>query len=195
MAYKRLRLVGTDIVKKVPLDADTAQNAEKQQYVEALFLKYRHPLSNYLTRLLGSHDDASELLQETYIRLLQQENLSHIETNARAYLFKIATNLVLDKSRKDKARQRDLHQPFIDDGHPDESPSTATQLDWIKALELMKEVIREISPRCRRVFILHHFKHMTYNEIADLLGVTTRTVERDMSLAMALCKERLKGII
>lgn len=167
----------------------------RKHYVEVLFRKYHDSLLNYLIRMSGSREDAAELLQETYIRLLQQENLSRIETNARAYLFKIATNLMLDKLRKDKARRQDQHQAFIDADHPDGSPSAAKQLDWSRALDIMKEAIREFSPRSRRVFILYHFKHKTYNEIADILGVTTRTVERDMSLTMALCKERLKGII
>ncbi len=195
MTHSRLRLVGKDTKNRGSQNSDSRSHTETCQYVEVLFRKYRDPLKNYLTRLSGSPDDALELLQETYIRLLEQENLDHIETNARAYLFKIATNLVLDKSRKDKARQRDKHQPFLDGVHLDEAPSAAAHVNWSKALESLKDVLKEFSPRCRRVFILHHFRNMAYNEIADLLGVTTRTVERDMSLAMTLCREKLKGII
>lgn len=195
MIHNRLHLVGKSTANHELESTISGNRAEKQQFVEALFHKYRSPLLNYLTRLSGSRDDALELLQETYIRLLKQKSLDHIESEARGYLFKIATNLMLDKSRKDKAQYQDCHQPFLDDNHLDESPSPARQAYWNKTLEHMKEVIRDFPPRCRRVFILHHFKHMTYNEIADLLEITNRTVERDMSLAMTLCKEKLKDMI
>ncbi|MCF7980720.1 MAG: RNA polymerase sigma factor [Pseudomonadales bacterium] len=192
MTHKQLWLVNKIKTNPEQEVAKTSELNHKKQYVEALFNKYRNPLLHYLTRLLDSSEDATELLQETYIRLLEQKNLEHLEANERAYLFKIATNLVRDKSRRDKARQRHRHEPFVEDQQNQEIVPITTQLDWYLALESLKSIIHELSPRGRRIFILHRFKHMTYKEIANLLGITTRTVERDMSLVMSQCKEKLK---
>jgi len=190
MGRKHLKLVtNTGNLKNSP-DA-----LAQQRYIESLFTKYRSPLEGYLIGLLRNDDDAQELLQETYLRLLQQENLDHLETNARAYLFKIATNLVRDRLRRDKVRRRESHEPFEESEYRDESAAPAARLEWSSALDQLKTSIAELTPRCRRVFILHRFKHKSYAEIAELLGVTTRTVERDMSAAMAHCKKRLEGIL
>lgn len=190
MGRKHLQLVTNPGESK-----DSPDAVSQRRYIESLFTKYRSSLESYLTGLMRNDEDAQELLQETYVRLLQQENLDHLETNARAYLFKVATNLVRDRFRREKARQREWHEPFEESEHSDDSAAPAARLEWSTALDQLKTSIAELNPRCRRVFILHRFRHKSYAEIALLLGVTTRTVERDMSAAMAHCRKRLEGIL
>lgn len=209
MSHSKLRLVETAKQARVKAEqqnqdsddpgyeAELSAKArdEQLQYIELLFTKYRNTLLGYLSRLTQNDEDASELLQETYERLLKQENLDHLEVNARAYLFKIATNLVRDKARRDKVRQRDQHQSIEDSELVCDQPSPHMHVEWSKAVDLLKEVMQELNPRCRQIFILHRIKHLSYPEIADTLGITTRTVERNMSVALTHCKEKLRGVL
>lgn len=168
---------------------------ERLQYVEWLFTKYQKALLSYLSRLLRNDEDASDLLQETYERVLRQPSLDHLETNARAYLYKVATNLVRDRVRQERVRQRDQHQSLEEGELESRQPSPYAQVEWIKAMDLLKEVIHELPPRCRQIFILHRMKHLSYPEIADVMDVSTRTVERNMSLALAHCKSKLREVL
>ena len=72
----------------------------ESEFARELFELHRLSLYRYLVGLLPSKDDAREVLQETYLRLLRQRSFDHIRGNARAYLFQIATNLARDLFRQ-----------------------------------------------------------------------------------------------
>lgn len=160
----------------------------EQQYIELLFDKYRSALEYYLIKLLRNEEDAAELLQETYLRLLEQASLDHLEANARAYLFRVATNLVRDKSRREKVRAKELHVPAEEAELPSDRASPHQQLVWDQALARVKDGILTLKPKCRQIFIMSRYKNMSYPEIAKVMGTTTRTVERNMSIAVAQLK-------
>ncbi len=79
-------------------------DGERAALVERLFSHHRTALLQYLTRLLSNSDDAEEVLQETYVRLLRVEHLDHLDDQVRRFLFKIATNLARDRFRQRKSR-------------------------------------------------------------------------------------------
>ncbi|SRR5690606_1906177 len=162
-------------------------------YVEALFREYRAPLSRYLAGLLPNAEDADELLQETYLRLLRQECLGHIEANARAYVFQVATNLVRDYFRRRKAHRLDQHAAL--ESHSGEralqEPEESVHLD--ATLARLKAALLALEPAVCRVFLMHRFNDMTYPQIARDLGIGIRTVERYMSIAVASLRNSIEG--
>lgn len=163
----------------------------EQQYVELLFGKYRSALAHYLVKLLRNEADAAELLQETYLRLMEQDSLDHLEANARAYLFRVATNLVKDKARREKVRVRDQHEPMDDKELLSDQPCPSKLAEWDQTLANVKRAVLGLKPQCRQIFVMSRFKGMSYPEIAKVLGTTTRTVERNMSIAIAHVKAQL----
>jgi RNA polymerase sigma-70 factor (ECF subfamily) len=171
---------------------ETDAEAAMAAYVETLFRGYRDPLLRYLTGLLPNSEDAAELLQETYLRLLRQEGLEHVEANARAYVFQIATNLVRDYFRQRKAHRTDRHISL--EAHPGDpalqEPEAIVQQDDL--LDRFKRVLMGLKPEVRDVFLLHRFRDMTYPEIGRALGLGTRTVERYMSEATANLRRALE---
>src|SRR5882757_6057550 len=89
--------------------------AERHQaYVTLLFNKYRASVHRYLTRLVP-FDDAAELVQETYFRLLRHGELVRVEAMARAFLFQTAANLARDLRRRRVSHRADQHVQL--DGH------------------------------------------------------------------------------
>ncbi len=66
--------------------------------IARLFERFRRPLLRYLTDLLSRRDEAEEVLQETYVRLMQVEKLDG--GRVRALIFKVATNLAYDRFRQ-----------------------------------------------------------------------------------------------
>ncbi len=168
------------------------EQAQTAAYVEALFLQHRASLLRYLAGLLPNREDAAELLQETYLRLLKQEGLEHIEANARAYAFQIATNLVRDFFRQRKAHRADQHEALEDNALEPElqEPEHSILLD--ETLARFKRALLALPPPVRDVFLLHRFRDMTYPEIARHQGLSLRTVERHMSEAMTSLRDAME---
>jgi RNA polymerase sigma-70 factor (ECF subfamily) len=160
-------------------------------FLSTLFSKYRGSLFKYLRSLVPSSEDAAELVQESYARLLRQSSVSRLEAVARAYLFQTATNLARDHFRRRHSRSLDSHDNIDDVPVVDQARNPEEDLEWTQAIEVIKDGIKHLPPTTRKVFLLSRFRSRTYPEIAALLGMSTRTVERKMSEAMAALNERL----
>ena len=160
-------------------------------FLSALFKKYRSSLFRYLRGLVPSSDDAAELVQESYARLLRQGSVSRLEVVARTYLFQTATNLARDHFRRRISRSLDSHCNIDDVPVADQARNPEEDLEWQQAIDLIKDGIKHLPPATRKVFLLSRFRNKSYPQIAALLGMSTRTVERKMSEAMAALSERL----
>lgn len=175
-------------------DAEAAAmtDAERAALVERLFSHHRTALLQYLTRLLSNSDDAEEVLQETYVRLLRVEHLDHLDDQVRRFLFKIATNLARDRFRQRKSRSYAAHIPYelVDLVGEQESPDEI--IDWDHGMLVVKQVLLDLPPRHRQVFLLHVTQNMSYRTISRHLGVSTKTVERDIAMVLELCQSRLR---
>jgi len=170
----------------------TAVDHEARLYLSGLFRKYRSSLFRYLRGLVPTSDDAAELVQESYARLLRQGSVSRLEAVARTYLFQTATNLARDHFRRRISRSADHHCNIDDVAVADQARNPEEDLEWQQSLDLIRDGIQHLPPATRNVFLLSRFRNKSYPEIAALLGMSTRTVERKMHDAMAVLSERLK---
>ncbi|HTJ19441.1 MAG TPA: RNA polymerase sigma factor [Steroidobacteraceae bacterium] len=187
-SYLNLRLVPNTGAAR---GAEPSMSA-RSDVVERLFTAHRTALLQYLTRLLHSAEDAEEIVQETYIRVLKLDDLSHLDSEVRRFLFRIATNLARDRFRQRKARAHDAHVPF--DMLELEGSSEAPEeiVDWDAGMVVLKQALLDLPPRHRQVFLLHVTENMSYRTIAKHLGVSTKTVERDLAMVLELCQSRLR---
>ena len=187
-SYVNLRLVPNTGAAR---GAEPSMSA-RSDVVERLFTAHRTALLQYLTRLLHSAEDAEEIVQETYIRVLKLDDLSHLDSEVRRFLFRIATNLARDRFRQRKARAHDAHVPF--DMLELEGSSEAPEeiVDWDAGMVVLKQALLDLPPRHRQVFLLHVTENMSYRTIAKHLGVSTKTVERDLAMVLELCQSRLR---
>jgi RNA polymerase sigma-70 factor (ECF subfamily) len=160
-------------------------------FLATLFHKYRGSLYRYLSGLVSSPEDAAELVQESYVRLLQHENVAQLEAVSRTYLFQIATNLARDHFRRRATRHSGAHFDVDDVEIADQRAGPEHDVVWEETIDSIKQGIKELSPVTRRVFLLSRFRNKTYAQIAAMLGVSTRTVERKMCEAMDLLAARL----
>lgn len=173
--------------------SETASDAiARSALIEKLFNEHRAALLQYLTRLLSSADDAEEVLQETYVRLLRLEHLDHLDDQVRRFLFKIATNLARDRFRLRKTHSASSHVPYelVEIAGEEETP--AEIVDWNAGMQVIKQVLLDLPPRHRQVFLLHVTQNMSYRNIAKHLNVSAKTVERDIAMVLELCQGRLR---
>jgi RNA polymerase sigma factor (sigma-70 family) len=162
-----------------PIPADPSHRA----YVTMLFNRHRVSLQRYLTRLVPA-DDAAELVQESYYRLLRHGEMVRIDAMARSFLFQTATNLARDHHRRRASHRASLHVPIEDQEIAEEHLGPDEQLASEQTRLLLERAIAELPQDTRTVFLLHRFRDLTYPQIAEVMSLSGRTVARKMAEAI-----------
>lgn len=165
-------------------------NHEHAAFVQHLFERYRRALQRHVSALLGSWVDAEDVVQETYSRLLAVSDLDRTEPRARSYMFRVATNLAYDRHRRPREQSLDDIDPAVTALDSHRGPDAIIDLD--RAMEALGQTLLQLNPRSRRVFLLRSAEGLSYEAIAERLGISKRTVEREMKHALDACQRRLR---
>ena len=178
-----------------PRPRDPLSPAEAQ-FVQELFERHRLTLYSYLNGLLHSREEAKEILQETYLRLLRQPNFDHVRENARAYLFRTAKNLAQDHFRRKASHGINAEREVFSAGgldipHWESWPDLA--LEGEQTGQLIIRALQNMQPPMRAALLLNRFRDFTHKQIAVWLGVSDRTVERYIKEGLSLIAEQLKA--
>lgn len=164
---------------------------ERIRAVDALFNRYRKRLVSYVTGLMSSAEDAEDIVQETYARLLEVPSLDAVESRVRGYTYRIATNLAYDRFRARRARGNRVELKDSELSDSDLDPGHILGIE--QCIEVIRQTILDIKPRSRQVYLLRTAEQLSYPEIAERLGVSTRTVEREMRYVIELCQRKLQS--
>jgi RNA polymerase sigma-70 factor (ECF subfamily) len=168
-----------------------AHEARRTEFIAALYQRHRRSLLWYLTRLTPNRADAEEIAQEAFVRLLGVPHLETDGTRARNYLFATATNLARDNYRRRSARAESAHVGLEDLQLESDVPEADRLIDTERARLIVDSALRDLQPRPRQAFLLYVQDELTYERIALKLGVSKKTVERDIAFTVALCRSRL----
>ena len=171
--------------------ASASNAARRAALIGALFTRYRRSLLWYLTRLIRNRDDAEDIAQEAFARLLGVPHLEADAGRARNYLFATATNLARDNYRRRTARAESAHVPLDDLQLEATDPKPERLIDGERGCRVVEGALRDLPARSRQAFVLYVHEQMTYERIALMLGVSKKTIERDVALTVALCRSRL----
>lgn len=157
-----------------------------------LALRYRPALVRYFVRHLGVRDDAEDLAQEALERLARKAPQVDID-NVEAYLFRIASNLLRDRYRRDSSHHAQDHVPFdgLADSEPSEAPSSERVYEDRERLQAFLQALDALPPRCRQVFLLQRYEGLTYSAIAKRLQISVSAVEKHMMRALLHFDRRL----
>jgi RNA polymerase sigma factor (sigma-70 family) len=162
--------------------------------VQNTIRRYHDSLIQFLKQRLRVPEDASDVAQEAYIRLLQYQDSRCIRSPS-SMLFRIAINVANDLGRAELARGA-ANQCDVDDlDIASDEPSAERELSAREDLACLYTVIERLPPKCRQVFLLSRVRRMTYGEIALHCGISRKMVEKHVSHALAVCMQNVSGII
>jgi RNA polymerase sigma factor (sigma-70 family) len=158
-------------------------------------LAHEPDLRIYLGRSLARRADVSDVIQETYARLLTMPPLQREAVRTlRAFLFATAHNVAMEHLRQsrwvslDALPELGLSHVVAGSGHeppPDETVNATQELD------LLARVIASLPDKCREVLTLRKIHGLSQKEIAARLGIAEHTVEKHISYGIRLCAARL----
>lgn len=161
-----------------------------QEEINRLFKNHNEELVRYLTSRLKSHEEAVEVAQEAYVRLLRLDDTSTIGF-LRAFLFRTATNIAIDRIRR-----RGLAQSYVDQEAPQQvnemfgfTPERSVAAK--QALNSVLECISTLPPKCRYAFVEYKFKHRSYDDIAQELGLTSSMIRKYVLRALVHCSDKM----
>jgi len=157
------------------------RRGDKQEF-EKLFRSSYVSLVRYAKVLLKDHDMAEEIVQDLFFRLWQgRENLK-IESSLNGYLFRSVHNRSLHYIEHLKVVSR--HAGEIAAEAPASSDNVTEDIYYSELQEKVTRVLERLPERCRAIFRMSRFEGLKYNEIADKLSVSLKTVEADMGKAL-----------
>ncbi len=165
--------------------------------IAQVFRDYNRALIRWLALQLGNVEDASEVAQEAYTRLLKQERTRTVGY-LRAYLFKIAAHLAVDRIRSRAVAGRydglDLLEGLgyaaagDDRIDPVERAAVAAQ-----EASRFWETLQELPAHYRQALVLSRVQDLSCEQIAELMGTTSRSVRRYIARALSYCRQRMLG--
>lgn len=151
----------------------------------AMYQQHQPWLLNLFRFKLGNCDDAADLAQDAFLRLLKRPINFDSYTAAQSYLSKMANGMCIDYWRHEQIKQVWLETLATRPHATIPSPEQQAVL-----LELMKDVdcmLRELSSNARTAFLLSQLDGLTYAEIAAVIHVSERMVKKYMAEAMLKC--------
>ncbi|WP_161864601.1 MULTISPECIES: sigma-70 family RNA polymerase sigma factor [Pseudomonas] len=153
--------------------------------LDQLYREHRSWLHGWISRRVGCRDNAADLAQDVFVRLLRSGKPSGLLLNPRAYLGSVARGLMIDQYRR-----RALEQAYLESiSHFDEAqaPSEEERLLLLETLEQLDRLLDGLKPRVRQVFLLAQLDGLTCPQIAERIGMSRATVERDLAKALMAC--------
>ncbi len=197
-------------MRQAPISIDDSALVEQWQRgdgaaMERLILKYQNRIYNVILKICADVDDAAELTQETFVKVI--ENIGKFERRSSFYtwVFRIAVNLSLNYCQR-RARIRFSSLDSADDGRTDEakvtlaelladarSPEPAKIAEDRELCELVVGAIMRLDENQRAVLVLRDIEGMNYAEISKVLDVELGTVKSRISRARSNLREILEA--
>ncbi|MDH0648817.1 sigma-70 family RNA polymerase sigma factor [Pseudomonas sp. GD03858] len=151
---------------------------------------YYRELVSFLSARLGNRQAAEDVAHDAYLRVLERCDLGQIE-HPRAFLYRTALNLVIDRHRRHQVRQTEpLEVLDHDERWHGPAPMHHMQLD--QRLALMQQALNELSAPCRDSFLLRKLDGLSHLQIAERLGISRSLVEKHIVNAMKHCRVRMR---
>ncbi len=149
---------------------------------EAIYHRYKKRLGGNLLRMLKSDALADEALQDLFMKLWESRATIDVEKPIRAYLFRIAENLVMDVYRR-AARDKQLKAHLLSI-HPDEGHNPTEQALYRKEhRQLLEDAIALLPPQCQQVYRLCKLEGLSYDEVSQRLRISTSTINSHIAKA------------
>ena len=157
-------------------------------FVEKLFAEHGRALQAYFHRRIRTKSDAPDLAQEVYMRMLRVSDPEAIR-NPQSYLYTVASNLVKERA---VLEQRQAHRVDLDEAgiqqQLGELPPLDRELEAGDLKSRLNAALAELPGRWRTALILQYRYGLTYQEIADRLGVSSSMVKKYLAQGLGRCR-------
>jgi len=170
----------------VPGAARLDREAGMSRDVEKCFRSHRARVYRWAYAMCGWHEDALDVVQEVFLRMLKRPPALASESAAIAWLRQVTSSVVIDRWRAEATRvaaQRRCDEATAAEGVTPEARELADRL---------RAAIESLSGQQRLVLMAKTYDQMTFRQVADELGIAVPTAKTHYLRALSAVRERLK---
>lgn len=161
-------------------DIYTSMHRNPESGIRMVMRKYGEPVYWHARRLLVSHDDAQDAVQETFIKVFRSFHSLKEAKALRSWIYRIATNEALRTIERNKTPR--LLTESIDESATDIAAADYTDYTDLEAVKLQKAIL-SLPPKQQATFNMRYYDEMEYPQIAEAMETTVSTVKVNYHLA------------
>jgi len=155
----------------------------------ALFRKYYSAMCLFANQFLHDRELAEEIVQEMFVKIWEKRTILNIETSVKQYLFRSVRNHCLNQIQHEKIKKQYANK-VLESAHREiNTEQYYLEVDLIRRIE---KSIESLPPKRKEIFKLSREQGLKYKEIADDLGISIKTVEAQMGLALKYLRDDLR---
>ena len=177
------------MAEKTPGIIDTSQALDRTRF-EALFNSHYEKIRNYIFYKSGNIDVAEDIAQETFLKIWEIKNEIRLDT-VKSLMYTIAGNIFNNQHQHKKVVMK-FSSNYTED-HTSVSPEF--EMEYKEFSEKLQKAISSLSEKNREVFLMNRIDTMTYNDIAETLGISVKAVEKRMNKALSYLRINIDGKI
>ena len=174
----------TDIIGRI-------RQGDVKQF-ESLFRSSYVSLVRYAKTLLKDQDTSEEIVQDLFFRIWQDRGKIKIESSLNGYLFRSVHNRCLHFIDHNRIVEKHAEEMLFRQPESSESPSDILNYKELQAK--IATILEKLPERCGQIFYMNRFEGLKYNEIAEKLSVSVKTVEANMGRALKVFRKELTEI-
>jgi RNA polymerase sigma-70 factor, ECF subfamily len=156
---------------------------------ETLFKAHFRELHAYAYSLVNNWDNAEELVQSLFLKLWERNDWAGIHTSVKSYLYKSVYHESLNLMRREKVhlRYQALTAPIMED----QTGDAAEKLKLSEVEIHLAKALNKLPEKCRAIFHLSRFEELKYQQIANQLNISIKTVETHMVKALKILRKEM----
>ncbi|EIK93643.1 RNA polymerase sigma-70 factor, ECF subfamily, HasI [Pseudomonas sp. M47T1] len=162
-----------------------------EKELTGLFLGHARALRGYLAKRLADPQLAADLVQESFLRLAEQQRQGKVE-HCAGYLYQIARNLLVDHLRQQARRNTHSVPPEALTGLEDPSACVELLAMAEQQRQSLRHAMASLPPRTREVLRLNRLEGLTHAEVACKLEISDSSVQKHLAKGLAIIMQRLQ---
>ncbi len=168
-------------------------NRNDEKAIELLFDKFFDYLCSVVYRILHDYEAARDVVQDIFFDLWKKRDSINIQTALKPYLRRAAVNRAINHLKRKRLIINEHEDSAIQVVSND--PSGQAKMEKNELERRIYEIIESLPPKCKLVFAMSRFENMTYQEIADALEISVKTVENQISKALKILRTEVQLFI
>lgn len=185
------------------LSTNTSAGTEQNTRVANIFRKYQAQLKDFINKRVSSREDSEDILQNVFYQFMKSDQEENPIEQIAAWLYSVARNQIIDRSRKHREEEMPYLSNNEDDGTflkelselmPDEDQSP--EMDFIRSTvwEELEHALLELPDEQRTVFELTELEGIPFKEIAESTGIPVNTLISRKRYAVLFLRKRLYNL-
>lgn len=166
------------------------QNGDLKTF-DLVYRQYSERLYGFAFSILKNHDDAKEIVQETFLKLWHKRHELRSDKSLKSYLFTISYNISIDIFRQRVKDEK--YVEYLKTVQEGAEPETENLAQFNELNSEVQQAIQELPEQRRLIFKLSREEGLSHAEIAEQLGITYKTVENQINLALKSIRKKLQS--